>query len=131
MKDHKPDFVNNLACRLVNPSKSEIDIISKHLLDGINSRITQATKVNLWRSTSNVIEWFNVIPEKCWHAFITFDICQVLPINIQGTANDGVGLRIKIDKDRPTRMAYHNSLKKITPLPPKLPMDQKNLRQCV
>lgn len=36
MKDHKRDFVNNLACRLINPSKTETGIISKHLLDGIN-----------------------------------------------------------------------------------------------
>ena len=56
MKDHKPDFVNNSACRLINPSKTEIGVISKHLLDDINSKIVQATKVNLWRSTSNVIE---------------------------------------------------------------------------
>jgi len=79
MKDHKPDFVNNTACRLINPSKTEIGIISKHLLDDINSRIIQATKVNLWRSTSNVIPWFNAIPEKFRHAFITFDVCEFYP----------------------------------------------------
>ena len=79
MKDHKPDFANNPACRLINPSKTEIGIISKHLLDGINSRIIQATKANLWKSTSNVIEWFNTIPEKCRHAFITFDVCEFYP----------------------------------------------------
>ena len=79
MKDHKPDFANNPACRLINPSKTEIGIISKHLLDGINSKIIQATKVNLWKSTGNVIEWFNAIPEKCRHAFITFDVCEFYP----------------------------------------------------
>ena len=79
MKDHKPDFANNPACRLINPSKTEIGIISKHLLDGINSKIIQATKVNLWKSTSNVIKWFNTIPEKCQHAFITFDVCEFYP----------------------------------------------------
>ena len=79
MKDHKPDFVNNPACRLLNPSKTEIGVISKHLLDDINSKIVQATKVNLWRSTSNVIKWFNAIPEKCQYAFITFDVCEFYP----------------------------------------------------
>ena len=79
MKDHKPDFVNNPACRLINPSKTEIGVISKHLLDDINSKIVQATKVNLWRSTSNVIKWFNAIPEKCQYAFITFDVCEFYP----------------------------------------------------
>ena len=64
MKYHKLDFVNNPACRLINPSKTEIGVISKYLLDDINSRIIQATKVHLWRNTTNVIEWFNTIPEK-------------------------------------------------------------------
>lgn len=79
MKDHKPDFNNNPTCRLINPSKSEIGIISKHILDGINTKIIQATKVNLWRSTSNAIEWFKTIPEKGKHAFITFDVCDFYP----------------------------------------------------
>ena len=76
MKDHKPDFLNNPTCRLINPSKSEIGIISKHILDGINTKILQATKVNLWKSTSNAIEWFKTIPEKEKQAFITFDVCD-------------------------------------------------------
>ena len=79
MKNYKPDFANNPACRLINPNKTEIGIISKHLLGGINSKIIQATKVNLWKSTSNAIEWFNAIPEKCRHAFITFDDCVFYP----------------------------------------------------
>ena len=32
MKDHKPGFMNNPTCRLVNPSKSEIGIMSKQIL---------------------------------------------------------------------------------------------------
>ena len=63
----------------INPSKTEIGIISKHLLDSINSRIIQATKVNLWKSTSNIIKWLNAIPEKRGHAFITFDVCEFYP----------------------------------------------------
>ena len=73
LKDHKPDFKNNPTYRLLNPSKSEISIVSKTILDGINTKIIQATKVNLWRSTNNAIEWFKTIPDKQKHAFITFD----------------------------------------------------------
>ena len=36
LKDHKPDFINNPTCRLINPCKSEIGIISKNILDRIN-----------------------------------------------------------------------------------------------
>ena len=74
LKDHKPDFINNWTCRFINPSKSEVGIISKNILDCINKEVIHATKVNLWKSTSNTIEWFKVIPEKEKHAFITFNM---------------------------------------------------------
>lgn len=79
LKDHKPDFINHPTCRLINPSKSEIGIISKNILDRINNEVIQATKVNLWKSTNNTIEWFKAIPEKEKHAFITFDVCDFYP----------------------------------------------------
>ena len=79
LKDHKQDFINNPTCRLINPCKSEIGIISKNILDRINKEITQATKVNLWKSTKDTIEWFKAIPEKEKHAFITFDVCDFYP----------------------------------------------------
>ena len=79
LKDHKPDFINILTCRLINPSKSEIGVISKNILDRINKEVIQATKVNLWKSTNNTIEWFKAIPEKEKHAFITFDVCDLYP----------------------------------------------------
>lgn len=54
-------------------------IYSKNILDNINTKVIQATKVNLWRSTSNAIEWFKTIPNKQKHAFITFDVCDFYP----------------------------------------------------
>ena len=79
LKDYKPDFTNNPTSRLINPTKSEIGIISKHILDNINKEIIKVTKANLWRCTSNVIEWFQPIPNKSQHAFITFDVCDFYP----------------------------------------------------
>ena len=77
--NHKQDFINNPTCRLINPCKSEIGIISKNIFDRINKEITQATKVNLWKSTKDTIEWFKAIPEKEKHAFKTFDVCDFYP----------------------------------------------------
>ena len=37
LKDHKPDFINNPTRRLLNPTKSEIGIISKNIFDNINN----------------------------------------------------------------------------------------------
>ena len=79
LKDHKPDFINNPTCRLINPTKSEIGIISKHILDNIKEEIIKVTKANLWRSSSNVIKWFRAIPNKSQHSFITFDVCDFYP----------------------------------------------------
>ena len=39
LEDHKPNFPNNPKCRLINPAKSEIGIISKHHVDKINKAI--------------------------------------------------------------------------------------------
>ena len=58
--------------------RSHLDL-DKKILDGINTKLTQTTKVNLWRSTSDAIEWFKTIPEKNKHVFITFDVCDFYP----------------------------------------------------
>ena len=39
MKDHKEDFRANPTCRLINPTKSELGIISKSILDGISTEL--------------------------------------------------------------------------------------------
>ena len=72
-KDHKPNFYNNPKCRLTNLTKSEIGIISKKLLDRINSSIRSSTGLMQWRNSSAVISWFQKIPRKdvqipeVWH----------------------------------------------------------------
>ena len=41
MKDHKEHFQNNRKCRLINPAKSEIGIVSKHYIHQINKSIRE------------------------------------------------------------------------------------------
>ena len=38
LKDHKVNFQNNLKCRLINPAKTGIRMISKHYLEFINKK---------------------------------------------------------------------------------------------
>ena len=45
LKDHKPNFPNNIKCRLVNPAKSNLGKISKQILQKINHKIRQSTRV--------------------------------------------------------------------------------------
>ena len=55
IKDHKPEFPNNIKCRLLNPSKSQVGKISKYYLEEINERIRKQSNMNEWRSTSTVM----------------------------------------------------------------------------
>jgi hypothetical protein len=76
VKDHKENFKTNPKFRLRNPAKSELGKISKITLDNINSQIRKRTKVNQWKNSLSVIDWFNNIKNKPRHSFLTFDIAE-------------------------------------------------------
>ena len=79
LKDHKTNFDNNPTCRLNNPAKSEIGLISKTLLDNIIIAVKKSTKVNQWKSTSEAIDWFRSIKQKSACSFLVFDIVDFCP----------------------------------------------------
>ena len=79
IKDHKDEFPNKITCLLINPSKSSIGRISKHILDKINSQILLFKKLNQWKDTSDVIEWYKAIDDKQNSSFIQFDIESFYP----------------------------------------------------
>ena len=58
VKDHKEAFPHKPYFRLINPSKSELRKVSKRILDNINKYIIEHTKVNQWKNSAFVIEWF-------------------------------------------------------------------------
>ena len=64
LKDHKPNLKNNPQVRLINPVKNEIGRISKNILDKINHQLRDSLRINQWKDTSQVIEWFLKIPDK-------------------------------------------------------------------
>ena len=65
LKDHKPNFSDHPTCRLINPSKSKIGVISKLILDDINASIISSTKINQWKNTASVLKWFNSLKNWC------------------------------------------------------------------
>ena len=79
LKDHKARFINDLPCRLINPAKSEVGVISKAILDRITRSVQEATSVNLWRNTASVIDWFKSIPQKKSCCFVSFDVVEFYP----------------------------------------------------
>ena len=71
LKDHKENFQNNPTVRLINPAKNDIE--------KIHSSLIKQSKVNQWKNTQNVIEWFMSIEEKRKYKFIVFDIKDFYP----------------------------------------------------
>ena len=59
LKDHKLNFRENPNVRLINPRKPEIGRAAKQILENANFVIKQKTILNQWRSTPEVIEWFD------------------------------------------------------------------------
>ena len=46
LKDHKPNFQSLLPCWLINPSKSDIEKISKSILDRVNQNLKNKLQFN-------------------------------------------------------------------------------------
>ena len=74
LKDHKPNFVNNTTCRLLNPTKSEIAKIAKKKLINIVEIVREKTKLKQWKNTDSVIRWFNHLRNKQKLLFIQFNV---------------------------------------------------------
>ena len=69
IKDHKPNYETDTKCRLINPAKSQIGIISREILQKHNKQIRENLKLNQWQSTDQAIEWFNLIEHKADESF--------------------------------------------------------------
>ena len=79
LKDHKENFQNNPKVRLINPAKTNIGQITKVYIQDINSSILSKTKLNQWKCTSEVINWFTKIENKSRSSFLVLDIVDFYP----------------------------------------------------
>ena len=79
LKDHKPDFVNSPSYRLLNPNKGNMGKVSKDILQSMNDRLRELTKYSQWKSSAEVIKWFDEIKNKERASFIQFDIDKFYP----------------------------------------------------
>ena len=79
IKDHKEDWPAKVSCRLINPTKSNIGTVSKHILDRVNSQVKEKLGINQWKSTGDAIEWFKNLNEKKSLKFVKFDIEKFYP----------------------------------------------------
>ena len=79
LKDHNPNFTNNPKTRLINPAKNEISRLNKSNLDKISKKLRNTARLNQWKDTSEVINWFNKIEEERKHTFIVANIKDFYP----------------------------------------------------
>ena len=79
LKDHKDNFAHSLPCRLINPAKSEMGIVSKRILEDIGRKLKEKLDVTMWKSSAAVIQWFQEIEDKSNCTFMAFDIVEFYP----------------------------------------------------
>ena len=80
LKDHQGNFQNNRKYRLINPAKSEVDIVSKYYFEKVNKNIRRGIKVNQRRKTQEVILLFKGIKNKENICFTKFGIVDFYPL---------------------------------------------------
>ena len=90
LKDHKPNFKNTPTCRLINPTRSESGQVSKHILERIIKNTVNAMGVNLWKSTKDVLTWFQNTPGTRRTRFINFDIIDFYPSITENLLNKAI-----------------------------------------
>ena len=116
LKDHKPNFTNNPTCRLINPSKSEIGIVSKKILQRVNAKIVSATHLSQWKNTDSVLTWLNKIPNKPSYSFITFYIIDFYPSISEDLLVEALTFATKFDEIKRRSKSYHHSSKEFLTL---------------
>ena len=83
IKDHKQELTNCIKCRVINPASNNLGRVSKRILDKVNHKCRNASGVNQWRCTQDVLQWFSNVhsanPTKEKAKFLQFDICEFYP----------------------------------------------------
>ena len=90
---HKIDntaLPSNTKCRLINPAKNELRLVSKKHLEKIIGYVANTIKVSQWRNTTTVIDWFKFLPPKDKSRFIKFDIIELYPSISEGLLNRSI-----------------------------------------
>ena len=74
------EIIHAYIC-LINQAKNELGRISirRIVLDNINMKLVEATKINQWKNTVSAIKWFNSLKDKHLMKFFMFDIKDFHP----------------------------------------------------
>ena len=114
LKDHKPNFLEDPKIRLLNPTKPELQKISRQILSNIIKTVRAKTKFKQWINSDDVISWFSGLPDKNRLKFISFDVVSMYPSiseNLLENALEWASQFVQISAlDKETIMACKTSL---------------------
>ena len=72
----------------INPAKkNELGRIRKTILDNINMKLFQETKINQWKNMVSAIKWFNSLRDKHLMKFVMVGIKDFYPSIMQDLLN--------------------------------------------
>ena len=74
IKDHKPNFRNNIKTRLLNPTKPELGKVSKKILEAKIQILKKKTGFNQWKNNTSMLNWYIKQRQKHKLTFIQFDV---------------------------------------------------------
>ena len=96
LKDHKPEFMSRLPCRLINPAKSNLGKVSKVILENMVRQIRTKTGSNQWKNSQDVIEWFSDLKDKKSLVFFKFDINSFYPSISETLFNEAINWSVNL-----------------------------------
>lgn len=73
-KDHKQNFTKSKQSRLINPTETELGLISQNIIKKITNNLLNTTSTNFWKDSSDNIKWVTNMRNKDKVTFIKFDI---------------------------------------------------------
>jgi hypothetical protein len=109
LKDHKPNFQNNPACRLINPTKSELGKVSKQILEKVITNTRAKNTLNLWKNTHEVLQWFKSLEKDTNMSFIVFDIVEFYPSISEELLHEAIQFATRFESLTPSEIEiiYH------------------------
>ena len=87
-KDHKNGTNGKIPSRLLNPAKTHVGKLSQDILREKITELRGRLKLNHWKSTNEVLEWFKTLKPLCYKEngskiqnikFVKFDIEAFYP----------------------------------------------------
>ena len=117
IKDHKPNFRNNIKTRLLNPTKPELGKVSKKILEAKIQILKKKTGFNQWKNNTSMLNWYIKQRQKHKLTFIQFDVDDFYGSIGEELLNDAIDWANKYVDITEDERIFFLTVKEINPLP--------------